>query len=470
MNRDALAATRAAGPSGRSACRRSLCAAVLLGLLLFPSLASAAYKIESGDVLEINVLGAPGLHRTATVDATGHIALLIIGDVPAAGLTLPELREKLSAQLVAKNVMHDPEVEVEVKEYRPIYVGGDVMKPGSYSYRIGMNVRDAVALAEGYDLLHLRGRDLMLEGADARGQYNGSGIELAKQAARIARIRAELAGANNLDVSSLKELPVSPAVENEIIQAERQQLAADNNDAARQKAYLERMMAQTKEQLAAVTAAGGNSGAAYRQAMQNVTRANDLLKRGLIAKQRVEEAQGAAVSAQGNLTDVTARANQARQDLANFTRQYQQVDEQRHTQLLQDLQQAVAAAATARAQLQAAAQKVVYTNAAQQQLASGTLGKRASIVIYRQSGTGKQEQLRGAETTALMPGDNVQITSDYDLNDLVKMSASDGASRSRERSAAAALADQPSGGSRPSAGPVDANGPAPDAATRAARQ
>ena len=470
MSRQAMAQSEAAGPA--SSGHRRAVAMVLLGLLLLlliPSLARADYRIESGDVLEISVLGAAGLHRRATVDAAGRISMLLLGDIPAAGLTLPELRDKIGALLVAKNVVRNPEVSIEISEYRPVYVGGDVMKPGAYPYRISMNVRDAVALAEGYDLLHLRGHDLMLEGADARGQYNGSGIELAKEIVHVARIRAELAGATQFDASSLKDLPVSPSVLSEIIQAERQQLDVSNEDTARQKAYLGRMLAEAKDRVAALTAAVAKSQAAYRQTVDNIARANGLLKRGLIARERVETVQNAAISAQGSLTDVSGRADQARQDVANFTRQSQQVDEQRKAALLQELQRATAAAATARTQLRTAAQKVIYTNAAQQQLSTGTLSNRASIVIYRQSKAGKQQQLHGNETTTLMPGDDVQITSNYDPNDLLRGSHSDGLSRSKGQPAVGPLSQEVGEEAQPDSALLHATSP-PHPATRPAGQ
>jgi polysaccharide export outer membrane protein len=46
--------------------------------------------------------------------------------------------------------MKDPRVTAEVTSFRPIYVLGEVKKPGQYAYVSGMTVQKAVALAEGY--------------------------------------------------------------------------------------------------------------------------------------------------------------------------------------------------------------------------------------------------------------------------------------------------------------------------------
>ena len=42
-------------------------------------------------------------------------------------------------------------VVATVVEYRPIYVNGDVSKPGEHPFRPQMTVRQAVALSGGYD-------------------------------------------------------------------------------------------------------------------------------------------------------------------------------------------------------------------------------------------------------------------------------------------------------------------------------
>lgn len=46
--------------------------------------------------------------------------------------------------------LKDPRVSVEVLNYRPFYIIGEVKKPGSYAYVSGMTVVNAIALAGGY--------------------------------------------------------------------------------------------------------------------------------------------------------------------------------------------------------------------------------------------------------------------------------------------------------------------------------
>ena len=46
--------------------------------------------------------------------------------------------------------MRDPKVSVQVVAYRPVYIFGEVTKPGGYPFAPGMTVRSAVALGGGF--------------------------------------------------------------------------------------------------------------------------------------------------------------------------------------------------------------------------------------------------------------------------------------------------------------------------------
>src|SRR5882724_4313703 len=76
---------------------------ILFGLLFAIPAHAAGYVVERGDVLDVSVVGAPGLHHKAPIDAGGQFLMPLVGDVDAAGLSLTELRAKLRELLVQKN-------------------------------------------------------------------------------------------------------------------------------------------------------------------------------------------------------------------------------------------------------------------------------------------------------------------------------------------------------------------------------
>jgi polysaccharide export outer membrane protein len=107
------------------------------------------YHLGSGDKLRIIVFGEDSLTGEFFVSDGGKVSFPLIGDVTAAGLTLPELQKAIEDKL-ADGYLKQPRVSAEVLNYRPFYILGEVMKPGEYPYTSGLTVLNAVATAEGF--------------------------------------------------------------------------------------------------------------------------------------------------------------------------------------------------------------------------------------------------------------------------------------------------------------------------------
>jgi polysaccharide export outer membrane protein len=111
---------------------------------------ATAYILGPGDQVRIITFGEEQLTGEFRVDASGNIALPLIGDVRAAGLTSRQLEAALVGALESAKLFKDPSVSVEVVTYRPFFVLGEVSRPGQYPYQPGMSVVTAVAVAGGF--------------------------------------------------------------------------------------------------------------------------------------------------------------------------------------------------------------------------------------------------------------------------------------------------------------------------------
>ena len=107
------------------------------------------YLLGAGDKVRVTVYGEDDLTGEYAVDGNGFIALPLIGQVKAAGLSGPALQTSIAAAF-ANGYLNNPRVSVEVTAYRPFYIIGQVNKPGEYPYVNGMTALNAVALAGGY--------------------------------------------------------------------------------------------------------------------------------------------------------------------------------------------------------------------------------------------------------------------------------------------------------------------------------
>lgn len=110
--------------------------------------AAAEYRLGPADQLRITVFNEPGLTGQFVVGSQGTIAYPLVGDVQAAGLTVAEFTTSLRTAL--ENYVRTPSVSVEVANYRPFFILGEVQRPGTYPYSVDLTVMNAVATAGGF--------------------------------------------------------------------------------------------------------------------------------------------------------------------------------------------------------------------------------------------------------------------------------------------------------------------------------
>ena len=129
---------------------------ILMLLLLFASTGwagqdsgDATYRLGNGDKIRVTVFGEEDLSGTFVVDGKGSISMPLIGEVPVGNLALREVEDAIVRKL-QNGFLKKPQVSVEVLNFRPFYILGEVKSPGSYPYVEGMSILKAVALAGGF--------------------------------------------------------------------------------------------------------------------------------------------------------------------------------------------------------------------------------------------------------------------------------------------------------------------------------
>ena len=125
-------------------------------LLLFqaPAFAQSAplssYKLGSGDMISIRVLGEDDLKREKIrLSDAGTLSFPILGEIRVRGMTVGALEDYITKGLQGRYLL-DPKVTVSIEEYRNFFVNGLVEKPGGYQFVPGLTVRKAVSIAGGF--------------------------------------------------------------------------------------------------------------------------------------------------------------------------------------------------------------------------------------------------------------------------------------------------------------------------------
>ena len=111
--------------------------------------ASNGYRLGSGDRIKVIVFGEEELSGELEVDSTGSVAMPLIGTVRASGRTVRQMENNIADKLRGDYLIN-PKVSIEVLNYRPFYIIGEVKTPGEYPYRAGMTVINAVGIAGGF--------------------------------------------------------------------------------------------------------------------------------------------------------------------------------------------------------------------------------------------------------------------------------------------------------------------------------
>ncbi|WP_407180071.1 polysaccharide biosynthesis/export family protein [Bradyrhizobium sp. STM 3562] len=397
---------------------------VAVGLTISANQAKAEYQVNIGDVLEVAVAGVPELLHRAAVQIDGNVSLPLVGTLPVAGLPLSQMRAKIRAALASKVfrrrtpdghetvIMIDAdEVTTTVAEYRPIYINGDVSKPGEYPYRPSITARQIVAVAGGYDIMRIRMNNPYLESADLRSEYGSLWTEFAKEQSRMWRIKNELGEGSQISPGVLRDVPIARSAISEIVNAETEYLKTKQSDYQREKAFLQHGVREGDNELSVLSEQKKKEEEGFQSDLEELQKVTDLFSKGSLVSPRVTDARRAVLLSSTRKLQAAAQLMVVRKQQDELTRKLEKLDDQRRLDLLRELQDTSVRLNEVREKLQSVGEKLQYTAMVRSQLVRGAVNK-SEIVIFRKGEKG-QERVIATEDTELQPGDAVEVTLGY---------------------------------------------------------
>jgi polysaccharide export outer membrane protein len=395
---------------------------VLLSSVLLCSAipAKAEYRVDVGDVLEIAVAGVPELRQRVAVQLDGSISYPLLDTFMVAGLPPSEVRAKIRAILPTKVfrlrapdgrenvvVIEPDQVTANVVEYRPIYVNGDVSRPGEQVYRPLMTVHQAVALAGGYEIMRFRMNNPFLDSADFRSDYESLWIEFAKEQAHIWRVRADLGEKDSLDPNVLRDVPIPADTISQIARLEAEQLKARQDDYLREKEFLLHGIKQADEQTGVLSEQLQKEEAGLQADTQDLQRVTELFSKGAVPILRITDSRRAVLLSSTRKLQTISQLMTTKKQRDDFSRQLERLDDLRRINLHQELQDAGVKLNQIRAKLQGVGEKLQYTALVRSQLIRGA-GSKPQITIARKEKK-NWERFAAEEDSELQPGDVVEV-------------------------------------------------------------
>ncbi len=132
--------------------------------------AFSEYQLGSEDLLQVTVMDSPEFSRLVRVSAAGTVKLpLVKRAIPAVGLTVAGLEQKITQALVEEGLLREPSVAVTVREFhsKPVSVSGAVRAPVVFQAARPLTLSEAITRAGG--LSEMAGQDVVVTFPEKEG-------------------------------------------------------------------------------------------------------------------------------------------------------------------------------------------------------------------------------------------------------------------------------------------------------------
>ncbi|MBB3398027.1 MULTISPECIES: polysaccharide biosynthesis/export family protein [unclassified Rhizobium] len=410
------------GKSGRRRTLRSgIVVAAGLGAFLASSSLAAAddYRLGIMDKLKIRVAEwqtADGSIRDwsvvsgdYTVGPSGSISLPFVGDMPASGKTTDAIAQEIGSALQKQFALKDrPSASVELSEFRPVYLSGDVEKPGEYPFAPNLTIVKAVSLAGGLRRADA-GQRFARDFINAKGDAVVYLADRARLLVKQARLRAEIANQDTIEMP--KELQDKPeakpllASETALMNTRKKRLTLQLQALA----DLKQLLQSEVETLAKKTETQTRQ---LQLATEDRDKVEDLAERGLALSNRKMAAEQRAADTEATLLDIDTNSLKAKQDISKANQDEITLRNDWDAQLAQELQNAEAQLDELNLKLETSNSLMAEaltqsTDAARFDTSTGAASIAYSIV---REVDGKAKEIPVQENTALQPGDLIKVT------------------------------------------------------------
>lgn len=342
------------------------------------------------------------------IGADGSLSLPFIGELPADGRTTADLSGDIGKKMQVLFGLKDlPSASVEIAEYRPVYLSGEVQTPGAYPYAPGLTVLKAVSFGGGLrraDPGQRFARDFLRSEGEAAVYV----AERSRLLIRRARITAEMTGAN--EIAMPKELAKSEEAR-AIMESENALMASREKRQRLQLTALADLKSLLENEIASLAKKSETQTRQLELVQGDLSKVDTLAEKGLAISSRRLALEQRTADLQAALLDIDTASLKAKQDINKASQDETNLTNDRDAQLAQELQNTEQELDTLALKL--GTSRDLMSEALMQSADAAVLrgGLSAANIGYSILRTvkGKTEQIRATETTPVLPGDVVKV-------------------------------------------------------------
>lgn len=391
---------------------------LLAASLAMPQLATAGdYQLGPLDKLNIRVA------EWQTVDGTfrdwsaingeysigpgGTLSVPFVGDMQAAGKTTAEIASAIGLALQRKLALPDkPEASVQMAQFRPFYISGEVQNPGQFPFVPDLTVLKAVSIAGGIRRNADYGPQIEKDLITAKGSYDIYDDQRLRLMVKRARIDADLAGKTTFEVPQEiqgdSRLPTIVADETAILVSDQKSLKLKLDALDQLKGVLQSEIESLQKKIA-------NQQKQVDLAEQQANSIGPLAQKGLIANARLLSSQQAVTDLQGKILDYETAILTAKQSISKAEQDAIDARNTLSSSLTADRQQTEAN--LNEAALRVGMQKGLIAQASDPATTAALTGSQEPPLLYSlvRVADGKTSEIEAKEDTPVLPGDVIKV-------------------------------------------------------------
>ena len=407
----------------RIGARRSLFWAALLASASFASITIAApmellpltklrltvvqFVASTGDYKRWDALGGD-----LEVGPDGSVTVPTLGAIDVGSLTADQLGAEIGRRLQTKlGLLDAPDASVQVLDYPPVYIVGNVATPGQYAFRPGMTVVQALALAGGEP--RSQSATGLSETIKLQSDLDGVGADILRTTARLARLKSEFSGDKQITFPS--ELAATDPTVAEIMDQERRIFEAHSNEFDRQQTGLTQLAELYNAEIDALGQKSQTIEDQIAESQKQVDTITSLVSAGSATVSRLTDAERILSNLRSDKLDNLIATMTARENLNRSQRDLAKLQDEQKSNAALQLQQEQAGlekmVLNQTATLRMLRQSVEFD---QNTTLARTTRTSLTYAILRQQG-GQPVTLDATEASTLLPGDLVKVTLQMEL-------------------------------------------------------
>ncbi|NNH31276.1 sugar ABC transporter substrate-binding protein [Rhizobium sp. SEMIA 4085] len=343
-----------------------------------------------------------------TIGPSGSLSLPFVGDLPASGKTTDAIAKEIGAALQKQFGLKDrPSASVELAQFRPVFLTGDVENPGEYPFAPNLTVVKAVSIAGGLRRADA-GQRFARDFINAKGDAVVYTTERNRLIARKARLQAETSKSDTIEMpQELKDLPEAKA----LLASE---MALMNTRKKRLTLQLQALDDLKSLLQAEIESLGKKTETQTRQlelAKEDRDKVENLAEKGLALSARKMAAEQRAADTEATLLDIDTNILKAKQDISQANQDEITLRNDWDAKLSQELQDTESELDTLNLKI-ATSDALMSEALAQSNDAARFDPQNAASISYSlvREVDGQSKEVPATENSTLQPGDLIRVT------------------------------------------------------------